>query len=55
MARARKEHGDAQVELEAAVKYKKRSPATVCIVFMCLANIVMVIIMIIKQLAKSDK
>lgn len=45
----------AEVELEAAEKYKKRSPATVCIVIMCLMNIVMVIIMIIKQLAKSDK
>eukprot|EP00656_Telonema_subtile_P052149 TRINITY_DN7188_c0_g1_i1.p1 TRINITY_DN7188_c0_g1~~TRINITY_DN7188_c0_g1_i1.p1 ORF type:complete len:256 (+),score=114.24 TRINITY_DN7188_c0_g1_i1:324-1091(+) len=44
----------AEVELEAAEKYKKRSPATVCIVIMCLLNIVMVIIMIIKQLAKSD-
>lgn len=44
----------AEVELEKAEKYKKRSPATVCIVVMCVLNIVMVIIMIIKQLAKSD-
>lgn len=44
----------AEVELEAAEKYKKRSPATVCIVVMCLLNIAMVIIMIIKQLAKSS-
>lgn len=44
----------AEVELETAEKYKKRSPATVCIAVMCLMNIVMVIIMIIKQLAKAS-
>jgi len=44
----------AEVELEAAIKYKKQSPATFCIVILCLLNIVMVIIMIIKQLAQND-
>merc|ERR1712006_77327 len=45
----------AEVELEKAEKYKKRSPATCCISILCIMNIVMVIIMIIKQLAAKDK
>ena len=45
----------AEIELEKAEKYKKRSPATCCITILCIMNIVMVIIMIIKALAANDK
>jgi syntaxin 16 len=44
----------AEIELEQAIKYKKQSPATYCIVVLCLLNIAMVVIMIIKQLAQND-